>query len=198
MQFFHGCFIDRGKARRQKRSWQLIQSFIHDRFTSTIEDLDQEADRLADRLEEHIKDKRKRDFEIRLLKENLEKRKTYPRGVPPGPSPEELREQRERDAEKARKHAEYAQKSKLEWENHPLMVLQREVSAKLKIDPDFLRKEQAAKQEAAKSKLRSRDNGMSPCMQRKIREAMARAEAAGRPITDLTVAIIRDIMNDRL
>jgi hypothetical protein len=78
------------------------------------------------------------------------------------------------------------------------MVLQREVSVKLKIDPDFLRKEQAAKQEAAKSKLRSRDNGMSPCMQRKIREAMARAEAAGRPITDLTVAIIRDIMNDRL
>ena len=177
---------------------QRIQSFIHNRFTSTIEDLDQEADRLADRLEEHIKEKRKRDFEIRLLKENLEKRKTYPRGVPPGPSPEELREQRERDAEKARKHAEYAQKSKLEWENHPLMVLQREVSAKLKIDPDFLRKEQAAKQEAAKSKLRSRDNGMSPCMQRKIREARARAEAAGRPITDLTVAIIRDIMNDRL
>ena len=198
MQFFHVCFIDRGKARRQERSRQRIQSFIHDRFTSTIEDLDQEADRLSDRPEEHIKDKRKRDFEIRLLKENLEKRKTYPRGVPPGPSPEELREQRERDAEKARKHAEYAQKSKLEWENHPLMVLQREVSAKLKIDPDFLRKEQAAKQEAAKSKLRSRDNGMSPCMQRKIREARARAEAAGRPITDLTVAIIRDIMNDRL
>ena len=198
MQFFHVCFIERGKARRQERSPQRIQSFIHDRFTSTIEDLDQEANRLADRLEEHIKDKRKRDFEIRLLKENLEKRKTYPRGVPPGPSPEELREQRERDAEKARKHAEYAQKSKLEWENHPLMVLQREVSAKLKIDPDFLRKEQAAKQDAAKSKLRSRDNGMSPCMQRKIREAMARAEAAGRPITDLTVAIIRDIMNDRL
>ena len=100
MQFFHVCFIDRGKARRQERSRQRIQSFIHDRFTSTIEDLDQEADRLADRLEEHIKDKRKRDFEIRLLKENLEKRKTYPRGEPPGPSPEELREQRERDAEK--------------------------------------------------------------------------------------------------
>jgi hypothetical protein len=198
MQFFHACFIDRGKARRQERSRQRIQSFIHDRFTSTIEDLDQEADRLADRLEEHIKDKRKRDFEIRLLKENLEKRKTYPRGVPPGPSPEELREQRERDAVKARKHAECAQKSKLEWENHPLMVLQREVSAKLKIDPDFLRKEQAAKQEAAKSKLRSRDNGMSPCMQRKIRDARALAEAAGRPITNLTVAIIRDIMNDRL
>ena len=95
MQFFHVCFIDRGKARRQERSRQRIQSFIHDRFTSTIQNLDQEADRLADRLEEHIKDKRKRDFEIRLLKENLENWKRYPRGVPPGPSPEELLEQRE-------------------------------------------------------------------------------------------------------
>jgi hypothetical protein len=52
-----------------------------------------------------MKDKRKRDFEIRLLKGELEKRKTYPRGVPPGPSPEELWEQRERDAEKARRAA---------------------------------------------------------------------------------------------
>ena len=49
--------------------------------------------------------RRKRDFEIRLLKDELEKRKKYPRGVPAGPSPEEQREQKERDAEKARKDA---------------------------------------------------------------------------------------------
>ena len=34
--------------------------------------------------------------------------------------------------------------------------------------------------------------------QRKIRAAMARAEAAGRPITKLTVKIIRDINQDKL
>ena len=54
-----------------------------------------------------MKDKRKRDFEIRLLKGDLEKRKKYPLGVPAGPSPEEPQEQRERDAEKARKDAEH-------------------------------------------------------------------------------------------
>jgi hypothetical protein len=47
-------------------------------FSSEIDELDKEDDRLADRLEEHMKDKRKRDFEIRLLKGELEQRKTYP------------------------------------------------------------------------------------------------------------------------
>ena len=54
--------IDSGRARRQERSRQRIQSWLHDRIEVTIDDLDQEADRLADRLEEHMKDKRKRDF----------------------------------------------------------------------------------------------------------------------------------------
>jgi hypothetical protein len=59
-----------------------------------------------------MKDKRKRDFEIWLLKGELEKWKTCPRGVPSGPSPAERREQREREAEKARKDAEHALKCK--------------------------------------------------------------------------------------
>ena len=50
-------FIDRGKARRQERSRQRIQSWLRDRIEATIDDLDQEAERLADRLEEHVKDK---------------------------------------------------------------------------------------------------------------------------------------------
>jgi hypothetical protein len=54
---------------------------------------------------------------MRLLKDELEKRKKYPRGVPAGPSAEEQREQRERDAEKARKDAEHALNCKLAWEN---------------------------------------------------------------------------------
>ncbi len=55
-----------------------------------------------------MKDLRKQDFEIRLLKDELEKRKKYHRGVPAGPSPVKLRELRQRDAEKARKDAEHA------------------------------------------------------------------------------------------
>ncbi len=66
-----------------------------------IEELDQEADRLSDRLDEYVEDKRKRDFEILLLKGDIEKRKKYPLGVPPGPSPEYLQEQRKKP-EKAR------------------------------------------------------------------------------------------------
>ncbi len=74
----------------------MYPSWIRDRIN-----LDQEAERLTDRLEKYMKDKRKLDFEIRLLKGGLEERKKCPCGVPPGPSPEELWEQRERDAEKA-------------------------------------------------------------------------------------------------
>ena len=74
-----------------------------------------EAGRLAYRLEEYMKEKRKRDFEIRLLNGELEKRKKYPRGVPRGPSPEHLRAQRERDAEKAQKtngrHGQFIQEN---------------------------------------------------------------------------------------
>ena len=68
----------------------------------------QEADRLADRLDEYMKDTWKQEFDIQLLKNQLEKRKKYPRGVPAEPFPEELREPRQRDEEKARKEAKHA------------------------------------------------------------------------------------------
>ena len=85
-----------------------------------IEELDQEADRLSDRLEEYVKDKRKRDFEILLLKGDIEKRKKYPLGVPPGPSPEYLQEQRKREAEKARKDARFQREFEEEEEKNCL------------------------------------------------------------------------------
>ena len=44
-----------------------------------IVSLDSEANPLSDRLEEYVKDERKRDFEILLLKGDIEKRKKYPR-----------------------------------------------------------------------------------------------------------------------
>ena len=141
-----------------------------------------------------MKDKRKRDFEIRLLKGELEKRKTYPRGVPPGPSPEELREQRERDAEKARKDAEHRLKCKQEEENTPLMVYQREVRANLAIDRDYYRKQRAAKITPPEALGRI---GLTPEDQHKIRAAMDRAKADGRPIDKLSLKIIKDILNDK-
>jgi hypothetical protein len=72
------------------------------------------------------------------------------------------------------------------------MVRQREVRAQLAIDPDYLR----SKQEAAKRKPLGALGGseISPEMQRKIRAAMARAEAAGRPIEKLSLKIIQDII----
>ena len=60
-----------------------------------------------------MKDKRKRDFEILLLKGELEKRKKYSRGVPPEPFPAELQEQRGRDAKKGRNDAEHRLKLSL-------------------------------------------------------------------------------------
>ncbi len=156
------------------------------------------GDRLADRLDEQMKDKRKRDFEIRLLKEELEKRKTYPRGVPPGPSSEELPEQRERDAEKARKDAEHRLNRKQREENTPLMVYQREFRAKLAIDPDYFRKQEAAKEE---SKPRGAFGGGSQLpsdMLREIRAAKARAEAVGCLIEKLSLKIIQEIMHGRV
>jgi hypothetical protein len=70
MQIFSVFFIDRGKM----RSRLLIEPWIHCReaqrsnsltqFTATILDLDQEADHLAYRLEEHIKGKRKRTADL--------------------------------------------------------------------------------------------------------------------------------------
>jgi len=144
-----------------------------------------------------MKDKRKRDFEIRLLKGELEKRKTYPRGVPPGPSPEELREQRERDAEKARKDAEHRLKCKQEAENTPMMVYMRESRANIAIDRDYYRKLEAAKLAKNPPPQVLGSIGLTPEDQHKIRAAMDRAKADGRPIDKLSLKIIKDILNGR-
>jgi hypothetical protein len=144
-----------------------------------------------------MKDKRKRDFEIRLLKGELEKRKTYPRGVPPGPSPEELREQRERDAEKARKDAEHRLKCKQEAENTPLMRYQRESRANIAIDRDYYRKLEAAKLAKNPPPPSLGRIDLTPEDQHKIRAALDRAKADGRPIDKLSIKIIKDILNDK-
>jgi hypothetical protein len=137
-------FLDRGKRKSKERSQKRLERWIIEQeiqrseaYESEIEELDNEADRLADRLEEHMTDKRKRDYEIRLLKESLEKRITYPRGVPPGPSREELREQREREAEKKRKDTEFQLKRKQEFENQPFQLYLKDLKANLARDPQF-------------------------------------------------------------
>ena len=72
----HSWFLDRGKrakeARSRKRVEDLIQHHEAERSNAAaaeIEELDQEAGRLAQKLMEHVTEKRKRDFEVRLLKE---------------------------------------------------------------------------------------------------------------------------------
>ncbi len=130
------------------------------------------------------------------MKGELEKRKKYPRGMPPGPSTEEFREQRERDAEKARNNTEHCLKCKQREENLPLMVHQREVRANLAIDLDFYRTLDAAKSKPPKAL--GGGSATLPEMQRQIREAMDRAKAAGRPIDKLSLKIIQNIMHDRL
>jgi hypothetical protein len=147
MQLFPVFFVDRGKARNRERraSWiRCRDAEPANTFTAKFQQLDQEADRLIDLLDLYMTDKRKRDLQIRLLKGVLEKRKTYPRGVPPGSSPEQLQEQRERDAEKARKDAEHVLKCKQAEENSPLMVYIREIKANLAINRDYYRKQRAA------------------------------------------------------
>ncbi len=192
MQLFPVCFIDRGKARNRERRASWIRRRDTERantLTAKVQKLDQEdqeldkeADRLADQLETHMNDKRKRDWEIRLLKDDLETRKKWPMGKPPGyRSPEELREQREREAEKARKDAEFRLKCKQERENEPLMVYMREVRANLAIDRDYYRKQRAAAAQSRPSKTLE----ISEETQRKIKAAKDRAKAAGRPIEKL-------------
>jgi hypothetical protein len=65
------CCLDRGKTATQARCRKRMDQWILDQekkrsngFASEIDELDKEADRIADRLEEHMNDKRYRDFEI--------------------------------------------------------------------------------------------------------------------------------------
>jgi hypothetical protein len=116
--------------------------------------------------------------------------------VPPGPSPEELREQRERDAEKARKDAEHRLKCKQEAENTPMMVYMRESRANIAIDRDYYRKLEAEKLAKNPPPQVLGSIGLTPEDQHKIRAAMDRAKADGRPLK-LSLKSIKDILNDR-
>ncbi len=64
-------FPCRGKQAKAERNKKRIQAWIlrqdTERAKSFITEVDQKADRLSDRLEEYVKDKRKRDFEVLLL-----------------------------------------------------------------------------------------------------------------------------------
>ena len=54
-------------------------------------------------LEKIVADKKKQDFHLRLLKGEVERRKTNPLGFRLGPSPQEVKEKREREAEEKAK-----------------------------------------------------------------------------------------------
>jgi hypothetical protein len=99
-----------------------------------IKELDEEADCLFDSREKLVDEKRKRDFHIRLLKGELEARKTYPRGMPPGPSPDQLREQREAEEKQKKKDPEWKKKCKKGFENSPMPLYLKDVTANMARD----------------------------------------------------------------
>ena len=132
-----------------------------------------------------------------LLKGDIEKRKKYPLGVPPGPSPEYLQEQRKREAEKARKDEEFQRKCEEEEENEPLMVYLKEVKANLAIDRDYYRKQRQA-EAAQDADRRGRANRMPETVTKQIAAARERAKAAGRDAPKLSVKVIRDVMQGKL
>ena len=75
------------------------------------------------------------------------------------------------------------------------MRYQRESRANIAIDRDYYRK-----LEAAKSPPPPEAYGrivLTPEEQLKIRAAMDRAKADGRPIDKITLKIVKDILNDR-
>ncbi len=110
-----------------------------------ITEFDKEADCFFDSWEKLVDEKRKRDLYIRLLKGELEVRKTYPRGVPPGPSPEKPRKQREAEEKKKRKDAEWEEKCKKDFENSPMQLYLKPqgCESNLARDPEFYRRRPA-------------------------------------------------------
>jgi hypothetical protein len=141
-------------------------------------------------------EKRKRDFEIRLLTDEIKRRKQYPLGIPPGPSPEQLRERRERDAAKAASDAKFELERQQKEFNSPMMVYLREVKANLAIDPDYYRKQR----EAARSKIPPRQPERMPeGFIKQVVAATERAEKAGRPFPErLSFKIMQDIRQGKL
>ena len=98
--------LDRGNKRDRARMGEYNrEKTAHKLKTAAaeIKELDEEADRLCNTLEKIVADKKKQDFHLRLLKGEVERRKTNPLGFRLGPSPQEVKEKREREAEEKAK-----------------------------------------------------------------------------------------------
>ncbi len=65
--------------------------------------------------------------------------------MPPGPTPEQLRKQREAEEKKKRKDAdsEWEEKCKKDFENSPMQLYLKDVKANLARDPEFYRRRPA-------------------------------------------------------
>jgi hypothetical protein len=101
-----------------------------------------------------------------LLKAELEVWKTYPRGVPPGPSREQLQKQREAEAEQKKNEAELRAKHQHDFGNSPMQLYIRDMNANLARDPDFYRRRPAPacmRREFFKSGIRKRLTQHVPC-----------------------------------
>ena len=114
--------LDRGKkrdrARRGEFNAKMSRATAHKLETAAaeIKELDEEADCLCNTLEKIVADKKKQDYHLRLLKDEVERRKTNPLGVRLGPSPQEVKKKRERKAEEKAKEGHRMQEQRLRRE----------------------------------------------------------------------------------
>jgi hypothetical protein len=169
-----------------------------------IREVNNEADELFDKVEALEKEKKSRDWHIVLLKDEIEARKEWPRGKPPGyMSREAIRAHMERKVPELIQKAHEARMARhREWVyNSPFEVKQREIAANIAKDPDHYRKIRAAEEKRKQALWEQRKpewNRLSGDTVLKIKAAMARAEAAGKPIEKLTGSMVIKISQGKL
>ena len=174
------------------------------RLKQVVQELDTEADDLFDQVEKHEKEKKSRDWHIVLLKDEIEARKEWPRGKPPGyMSREAIRAHMERKVPELIQKAHEARMARhREWVyNSPFEVKQREIAANIAKDPDHYRKIRAAEEKRKQALWEQRKpewNRLSEDTVLKVKAAMARAEAAGQPIRQLTGSMVIKISQGKL
>ena len=162
---------------------------------------------MFDKVEALEKEQKRRDWHIVLLNAEIEERKEWPRGKPPGyMSREAIRAHMERKVPELIQKAQEARMARhREWVyNSPFEVEQREIAANIAKDPDHYRKIRAAEEKRKQALWEQRKpewNRLSEDTVRKIKAAMAplaRADAAGQPIRKLTGSMVIKISQGKL
>ena len=137
--------LDRGKKRDRARMGEYNRKAIAHKLETAaaeIKELDEEADRLCNTLENIVADKKKQDFHLRLLKDEVERRKTNPLGFRLGPSPQEVKEKREREAEEKAKEEHRMQEQR---ERRLRRELAEQIERKMELEKEKERRVKAGR-----------------------------------------------------